>query len=352
MIRACRSAVFAALAALAGFALPSAGLAMCFPCGPAGGRILATGQANLVSLDRAAGRVTLIPNIVIEADREAFALVVPTPAVPELAPVAAGSDLWTELLQLTAPSVRRPLDGGLDCGTSFTPDVGRADDTRIGVTVISTRHVGDFTATILSSGSPDALWDWLAANGYALDEAFRARLAPYVERGWIFTAMKLDEDAVEMPPGGWNTDVEPVAITFAAATLEVPLPMLSVNMGPALAMTFWVVDAGRTELPGFDTVYANRISPGEAAAVASRYPELAPWLPSGAYLTRLQKRFPDPVAMSASVVLRPAATDDEVRNLAAAPSALGDLVTLAFPLLLALGRRAGRRPSRRARRRS
>jgi hypothetical protein len=243
-------------------------------------------------------------------------LVVPTPTIPQLS--QAPSEVWDELTLLTqSVGGRRPDDFDFGCdGTSFDAVRAPGAPGEDGVTIHGQETVGQFLATILSSDDPDALVDWLADNGFAIEAEDAARFTSYVEREWFFTAMKPDTTVPgnRMPPGGWDADVDPVAFTFAAEVLELPLPVLTINSASRLPLSFYVIDDHRMDFPLFDTIYANRVNASEFEAIARRHPALATLLSPGRFLTRLDRTVitsPQPVD---SIFLERAPTDEEFRR--------------------------------------
>ena len=86
-------------------------------------------QLNLVVMNREEGEVRLVPNIRLVGTASDFALVVPTPSFPDLAPLEG--DIWNDAAALTAPvAARDGSDGFLHCQrTTLTPDGGVSADT-------------------------------------------------------------------------------------------------------------------------------------------------------------------------------------------------------------------------------
>lgn len=329
-------------AVLAACALPASAGAVCCPVFPPGEFLQSSGQLNLVV--RESGTIRLVPNIRFSGDADDFALIVPTPGLPQLAPVVG--DLWDEAAQLTRPQTRQTTDG-LSCASTRTQFAVSADTgAGGGVIVHSQQTVGAFDATIVSSTDPTALTTWLTDNGYLPDASQTAAFAPLVADGWYFTAMKL-RPGTPVPQGGWNTSVDPVEFTYDADEFDLPLDVLAINVAQFLTMTVYAVDDHRVDLPGFDTVYANRLSAGEVRAIAERYPTLAGYLASGRMITRLDRQF-SPAQLSGRIRLARAATDDEFRRIAQSPVP-GDLLLLATPFAwftLARRRREGGRGAR------
>lgn len=281
-----------------------------FPCLEC--NVVSSGQINLVVMDRAAGRIQLVPNIRILGEAEDFALVVPTPSVPELDPVS--DVIWNEASILTRAVNLGSRNDGIGCGESSLVvfDGSAEDDLDGGVTVINEIPVGSFQATIISSNDADSLAVWLEENEYLITPADAEKLEPLVEAGWVFTAMKLREE-ISMPPGGWNTNVHPVRFIYEADEFELPLPFLTINRAPSLPLTFFVVDDHRMSLPGFDTFYANDISMDEYRAIEARHPNLAAFLGPGRWLTRLMRTFRSDTPMDRMVTLVRSSDDAEFR---------------------------------------
>lgn len=292
---------------------PTSVLAMCWPCPCVDCEIQSRGQLNWVNMDRENGTIQLIPNIRITGAAEDFALIVPTPAVPEIAPAAV--EIWDEALAFTAPiRTLRQNNGG--CGGIFSTNldsralIGSED----GVVIVGQTTVGGFIATTIRSDDATALVTWLNQNNYQVKPEDTEKFAPYAEAGWVFTAMRLDTDNVVVPPS-WDTNVDPVVFTYDATEFEVPLPVLSINRAPTLPMVFFIVDDGRAELSGFNVVYANRISGEEYAAIEDRHPNLAPFLAPGKFVTRLDRDFLSEDPMTESIFLKPSANQQEFRRI-------------------------------------
>jgi hypothetical protein len=255
--------------------------------------------------------------------------------------------LWEEASALTAPaeSHRSEDDGILDCMFSnrYTPAYAA---TPPDVIVHGQATINGLRATILSSDDPDELVRWLNEHDYTIREDDAGRFVPYVDRGWFFTAMRPDSAGLEMPPEGWDSNVDPVVFTFHAAELELPLPILAINRAESLPIVLYVVDDHRMTLPAFTTFYANRLSPEEYEAIAALYPTLSSYLAPGRMLTAMSRTFTSNAAMTASVVLERAPNDDEYRRAREGGGYVTPLVELGIlplPLLALRGLRAIRR---------
>lgn len=297
--------------AVAASGLPRTGHAMCAPFPPEGVFIRSSGQLNWVVMHRDRGEVELIPNAHVIGEPSIFSLVVPTPALPTLAPVPGS--LWIEAAALTAPAPRESAGSdGFGCSNEdilaspALPEDG-------GVIVHEEKTVGAFLATIVSSDDPDALVQWLRDNGFEITPEQENRVEPLTRDGWFFTAMKLDTTRVTPPTEGWDVTVDPVSFTYQADELELPLGFLGINRAETTTMVFHVVDDHRMRLPGFETTYANRVSASEMEAIENAYPSVAGYVASSRFLTKLTRTFRSQDAMVETLVLTQASSDSEFR---------------------------------------
>jgi len=308
----------------------------CVPCPCDLCDLSSSGQANLVIMDRDHSRITLIPNIPITGTGEDFALLLPMPSIPEVA--AVSNSIWDQAFALTAPQSSIPRQG-LGCSQSFENALAPNAPSDDGVNVLGQTHVGAFLLTTLEATDPNVLVTWLNQNGFTLVPEDAEQFRPYIERGWVFCAMRLDADAVQLGPS-WDLSVDPVAFTFEGNQFEVPLGVLGINRGPSFKMLFFIVDQHRDTLPEFQTSHANRITPIEFAAIRTMYPQLAAFLSPGAFVTRLDRTIPADAPMRDSIFITRAEDDREYRRPSPGWMMSGDLV-LGSILLLLLG--AGKR---------
>lgn len=317
--------------------------AICCPITPPEWHLRAVGQTNFVVVDD--GEISLIPNIVIRGDAPDFALLVPTPSVPTLQ--AIDSALWNEASAMTRSRARRSSAWDDGCGEDDRL-VLAADSGDEGVDIIDRQKVGAFLATILRADGAQSLIEWLDANGYAYTTDDADAFASYVDRDWVFTAMRLDPDDPQnqVPLGGWDHTVDPVVLTYAADEFEVALPITAINRETIFPMRFYVVSDERTTLEGFRTNYANRLSASELEAVVDAYPNVAGWLGAGRTLVRLDRTFLASDAMDASIFLRRASSQDDVVPTGGGGAFGGVIPVWLAPLVVLMGLRRLRRRRR------
>lgn len=118
-----------------------------------------------------------------------FGFLVPTPSRPELAEVA--EDVFQRLFEVyraPPPPAPQRADRSRSRGlltSAATPPVE----------VLERRTVAGLDAAVLRANDAGALDAWLARHGYPSSDALRTWLAPYVSRGWIVTAFRIDPGA-------------------------------------------------------------------------------------------------------------------------------------------------------------
>lgn len=287
----------------------------CFPCADC--FIQNRGQLSFVVFDRESDQIRLVPNIRFTGDAADFAIVVPTPALPQI--VEAPGTIWTEAATLTS-RIRTSFnnDNDFTCGTrsdtSIRTDTAASEED--GVVVHNEETVGAFLVRTVSSTDSDALIGWLRANELEFSSTDSSKIAPLVDDGWFFTTMKLDtsQAGTEVPEQGWNTNVDPVEFSFAATEFVLPLPFLSINRAPTLPMVLYVIDDHRMDLPGFAVRYVNQISESEFGRIEQSHPTVAAYLQPGRFLTRLDRTFTQDRQFEKNVTLVRAAHDTEVRQ--------------------------------------
>lgn len=131
---------------------------------------------------------------------EHFGMILPFPEAPVIRKVEG--TFFDDLDRLLAPDRPGPAIDHLEMEA---PEAGPD-----GVRVLREEVVGIYKAATLEAGSAAALIDWLDGNGYNHPPAMDAIAQEYVERGWVFVAVKVELTAhagVDPVPGG--REVEP-----------------------------------------------------------------------------------------------------------------------------------------------
>ncbi|MCE5238457.1 DUF2330 domain-containing protein [bacterium] len=185
------------------------------------------------------------------ADR--FAWVVPVPARPSET-FAAEPAFLTETFRETEPVVvtklgqdrrRRLFKSALSAGTAAPAAPGAAGASLPPpVQVLEEREVGDYHAVVLAATQGGELQKWLGRNGYRLPAEAEPVLSGYVQRGWVFVALKMQEQRAREQ--AVLTEVAPLGLRFRRPQegLVYPLTISRVSAPPLSAVLLCVIADG------------------------------------------------------------------------------------------------------------
>ena len=162
----------------------------CCPLGPSGKPVVNADQTVVILWDAAKKMQHFIRKASFQSAADDFAFLVPTPTKPELE--ESGNAAFPYLQKLTEPEVEKVArpSGGMGCGCGETVKATRSLPAGA-VQVVTEKLVAGFHAVVLQADSADALVGWLKENGYELSPEAEAWAKPYVEAGWMITALKV-----------------------------------------------------------------------------------------------------------------------------------------------------------------
>jgi hypothetical protein len=200
-------------------------------------------------------RTVLWDRIEYQGNPKEFAYVIPARAGTRL---EASNEGWFSALDAsTRPIVMAPpqsYGGGYGEGSGCSPGCGsmstsamaegRAAPNGEGVTVVSEDVVGPYETVTLRATDPNALADWLTANGFDIPESSKPIIADYVKEGLDFIAMRLR-------PGQNVRAMQPIRIVTPGADATLPLRMMSIGAGAKLGVTLYVIGEGRYQAATF-----------------------------------------------------------------------------------------------------
>lgn len=180
----------------------------------------------------AEGMQDLIIQVQYDCAEGGFAWLVPLPSQPEVA-VSDGA-IFAELLDYTYArskwqvedlSGRGPM-GGFGLVRGGAPVDG-------GVNVLERKRVGVYDVAVLEADTAEDLVRWCEGHGYMVSAKAEKVLATYVDRGWVFTAMRIhpevnSEDAAVALEAG---TIDPIRFTFPTDEAIYPLRISSINRG-------------------------------------------------------------------------------------------------------------------------
>jgi len=166
----------------------------CCPAGKSGAPVVNADQTVILIWDAATKTQHFIRKASFQSEGDDFGFLVPTPTQPELE--ESGNDAFPYLLKLTEPErkkVPRPARG-MGCGCSDAPTKSKGEADKPEVRVLNEKLVAGFKAVVLEAKTTTALVGWLKEHGYAYSPEVAAWAKPYVENGWMITALKVAKD--------------------------------------------------------------------------------------------------------------------------------------------------------------
>jgi len=303
-------------------------------------------QRAILAYDPDTQTETLVLSTQYAGDPVDFAWLVPVASTPTaIAPLEDGEAAFTSLYYMSAPRAFFGLNGGgvTGCGGCGSGDSGGAngDAVPVGVNVVEQLHVNGLEISVLDASSADELAQWLSLNSYRFPEAGKPVLNEYINNGWKFVAVKVDNAADQPESTSRYFPQNPLKLTFTAAQPVFPLCISSINSdteGSEVLLyvisrhrmtctTFPTVDMDMSGVHGsssvvlaqsYDAHFAGKLDQPGGRAFVVEY--AAPFNPAyttpglnldpgqSYFLTRLRGRF-QPSQMTHDAVLADAAAD-------------------------------------------
>ncbi len=191
-------------------------------------------------------QTTLYDEIEYQGEPASFAWVLPIKG-PVTVALSADS-LFSVLDRTTQTTIEGPYDTSCptccpNSGSSASSSSGGSGSGG-GVTIISQQVVGPYATVQLQSSDPNALSNWLTANGYVIPSNAAPVISAYISEGFDFLAMRL-------VPGQGVQAMRPVSVTMPGPVLSLPLRMVTAGTGAIVGLTLWLVADGRYEPKNF-----------------------------------------------------------------------------------------------------
>lgn len=192
-------------------------------------------------------RIKAIVLIQYQGDAEDFSWVLPVPGIPDIS--LASDLLFTPLELATRPQftldvIGEPCQPVSIPGVVFLtggaqPSAALGDDSNIEVVQILERLiVGPFDIQIVTSADAEALATWLDENGYDLSDRGRDLIAPYVEAGMNFVAMRLKQES-------GTGDIQPIQLEYESDDPMIPIRLTAVAAQPDMGIAVWLLGNSR-----------------------------------------------------------------------------------------------------------
>ncbi|MFI9207112.1 DUF2330 domain-containing protein [Streptomyces sp. NPDC053253] len=240
------------------------------------------------------GTETVVMRFRVHGNARRAAWIMPVPA---RADVSLGDPaLFDALDRLTEPEQRDrfhfwPRGGDWPFSDAYGDGAGAAapPGAGAGVGVVGRERLGPFDVARLTATDPDALGDWLRANGFELPERLTGALRPYVDRKWEYVAVRLAPEEKDAVLYG---ELTPLRIAFASPELVYPMRLSRLAKNAQTLGLHILADhrmEPRSPIGGDspEVTFAGRIDAPEGAVAG-----LAGSGPT--YLTALEQRFPRP----------------------------------------------------------
>lgn len=203
------------------------------------------------------GQESMILRTGYEGESQNYAWVIPVPALVGPDNVStAHHDAFNILDRATAPIFFKESYCG-ECGSMET-DVYEYR----GVTVWEEFRVDDYKINTLSVDDSENLGRWLTDNGYSLPEGSEDVLSFYIEKGWKFVAMQVENpgsSSQSMRPNQSSTSAElrPIQITFPSDTIVYPLRISSVSTKEEVEILIFVITDFRVDPQNYPVEAVN-----------------------------------------------------------------------------------------------
>ncbi|MBO6938418.1 MAG: DUF2330 domain-containing protein [Deltaproteobacteria bacterium] len=188
------------------------------------------------AVDEAAGTTDMIVQVQYEGAAAEFAWVVPLAVVPVDGSIATFPQEGLDLLAgATAPTFRFSCTGV----QLAAPDVDAGVDTEASlVDVHAFEEVGPYEVAVVESDEPQALVQWLRANGFRVSAPMEPFIAEYVRLGMKFLALKLNSSSKV-------GDIEPLRLTLPGTTPSIPLRMTALAAEPEMSLQVHILGGVR-----------------------------------------------------------------------------------------------------------
>ncbi len=144
-----------------------------------------------------------------------------------------------------SPTTGESADGGGGFGLDAAIDEG--------VIITDRTTVGPYETVQIRSDDPDAIFQWLTRNKYAVPP----EVAPIIGK---YAAEKFDFVAIKLRPGAGVTAMRPIRVSWKGADPRLPLRMVAAGVGAQVGLKLFVIGDGRWRTKNFPTY---SIDPGQ-----------------------------------------------------------------------------------------
>ncbi|MDI1428243.1 DUF2330 domain-containing protein [Polyangium sorediatum] len=195
-----------------------------------------------------AQKTTVVDQVEFAPVPESFAWVLPVPAS---ATIDLSSDALFNNLDVVTETVIAPpplVCPPSDCGTGGMGGAGGGGGGMPAEAVSARETVGPYNTAFLQPGDPQALKDWLATNGFAVDAGTSTLIDSLaIVQGYGFFALKV------VPPVG-VTVTRPIRVTLQGSVPTLPMRFSRAGAPMALPTRLYVVASARADTQNMPSV--------------------------------------------------------------------------------------------------
>jgi MYXO-CTERM domain-containing protein len=211
-----------------------------------------TGENVIFVMDD--GFVEAHVQIQYQGDPERFAWIVPMQKLPDVQPGSAA--LFANVLTGTVPSYGFSVQRA-QCGlrsAKSSNQAGNAVPDTLGESHIIVFHktVGAFDVAALQGGTADEVVSWLSQNGYQGIDTAPEILQRYVDKGFVFVAVKLTA-------GAGLDEIHPLMFRYPGTEPCVPLELTSVAAVPDMNVRTFFFGSERVVPTNYRHVVVNSL---------------------------------------------------------------------------------------------
>jgi hypothetical protein len=224
-------------------------------------------EASQVILVRDGNRTVISMRNDFSGDLTEFALVVPVPAVLQKSQIHIGDPkIFDRIDAYSAPrlaeyfdtnpcevdKISRNMGAMLAAAPMARPDLKKAKDEALGVTVEARYTVGEYDIAILSATESNGLETWLRQSGYNMPAKASKALQPYIRQNLKFFVAKVN--LAEQAKTGFSY-LRPLQFAFESLRFMLPVRLGMLNArGPQDLVIYALTRNGRVETTNYRTL--------------------------------------------------------------------------------------------------
>jgi MYXO-CTERM domain-containing protein len=222
-------------------------------------------DATQVVLMRQGTRTVLSMQNNYKGPPEAFAMVVPVPAVLHEGDVKTlTKDVFEHVEQMGAPRLVEyweqdpcnpppPMDMQFARGAGMAaPTVTKVSSAELGVKIEAQFTVGEYQIVILSAKDSSGLETWLRQEKYNIPAGAEPLLRPYVESGMKFFVAKVDPQKVKFEDG--RAALSPLRFFYDSDRFELPIRLGLANSSGTQDLIVNILASDRYEVANYPNV--------------------------------------------------------------------------------------------------